>query len=259
MNPEPGPVLHAVILAAGLGTRLRGVLGHLPKPLLPVGGRTLLERSVERLREGGLASITVVAGHRADLLVDALRVVAPDARVVLNQDPGGNGSMRSLALAVEAWGEALPEEVLVVEGDLLYGRSALEALLTAPTASATVLCSTPTGAGDEVWVRGADGRVGAIGKGPPGAPDALGELVGLSRVGRAVLLDMVTSHRRSGADGDREHYEERLAAVASRHEVRALVVPDLVWAEVDHAAHLERVLTQVLPRLAEEKGARRPA
>jgi len=231
------------------------VVGPLPKPLLVVGGRTLIERSVTRLQEHGLASLTVVVGYGADALRPELRRLAPAVRIVENATPAQNGSMRSLALSVESWGDGCPDECLVVEGDLLYGADALLALADAPPADATVLCSGPTGAGDEVWVRGAGGRVAAIGKGGASALPVLGELVGLSRIRREVLHAMVAGHRKGGAAAAKEHYEERLAAVASSWEVRAKVVRGLVWAEIDDAAHLARALRDVLPLLDRDSGS----
>lgn len=240
---------HAVILAAGLGSRLRDVLGDLPKPLLRVGGRSLIERSVECLGRHGLASLTVVVGYGAEALRSALAAPAPGARIVENPAPAETGSMRSLALALEAWGEACPEEVLVVEGDLLYGPDALEALAAAPRAGATVLCSSPTGAGDEVWVHGSGGRVSEIGKGPSGLAPVLGEMVGLSRVSRETLLAMAAGHRAGGIAAQSEHYEERLATLAQGRDIRAVVGEGLAWAEIDDARHLERALNVVLPAL----------
>ena len=240
---------HAVILAAGLGSRLRAALGDLPKPLLRVAGRSLIERSVACLGRHGLASLTVVVGYGAEALRSTLAALAPGARIVENPAPAENGSMRSLALAVEAWGEACPEEALVVEGDLLYGPDALEALAGAPRADATVLCSTPTGAGDEVWVLGRGDRVSEIGKSPSGPAPVLGELVGLSRVSRETLWAMAAGHRAGGVASQTEHYEERLATLAEERAIRAVVVEGLVWAEIDDVRHLERALNVVLPAL----------
>ncbi|EPR41248.1 metal dependent phosphohydrolase [Desulfovibrio sp. X2] len=55
------PRFHAVILAAGLSSRMGGF-----KPLLPLGGETLLSRAAGLFREAGVTEITAVAGHRAD-------------------------------------------------------------------------------------------------------------------------------------------------------------------------------------------------
>lgn len=53
----------AVILAGGKGTRLRDVAGEVPKPLVPVLGRPVLEHQVESLRRGGVRRVVLVVGH----------------------------------------------------------------------------------------------------------------------------------------------------------------------------------------------------
>lgn len=56
----------AVILAGGKGTRLQSVLGDLPKPLIPIGGKPLLEHQFELCRRHGFVRVLVLAGYRAD-------------------------------------------------------------------------------------------------------------------------------------------------------------------------------------------------
>jgi len=63
----------AVILAAGEGRRLDGVNGKLPKPLTPVLGRTLLERSILSCREAGIQEFYVVIGYHADKMISYIR------------------------------------------------------------------------------------------------------------------------------------------------------------------------------------------
>lgn len=60
----------AVILAGGLGTRLRPFTEVLPKPMLPVGDRSVLEIQIERLRRSGVEEIYFAANYKADLLQD---------------------------------------------------------------------------------------------------------------------------------------------------------------------------------------------
>jgi NDP-sugar pyrophosphorylase family protein len=61
-----------MILAAGLGTRLRPLTNDRPKALVEVGGRTLLEITLARLREFGIQEVIVNVHHFADMVVDYL-------------------------------------------------------------------------------------------------------------------------------------------------------------------------------------------
>src|SRR5271170_6283616 len=65
--------MKAMILAAGLGTRLRPLTNDRPKALVEVGGRTLLEITLSRLREFGVRDVIVNVHHFADMVVDYLK------------------------------------------------------------------------------------------------------------------------------------------------------------------------------------------
>lgn len=59
-----------MLFAAGLGTRLRPLTDHMPKALVPVGGRPLLDITASRLREAGVDTIVVNVHHFANQIVD---------------------------------------------------------------------------------------------------------------------------------------------------------------------------------------------
>ena len=65
--------MRAMILAAGLGTRLRPLTDDRPKALVQVAGRTLLEIALARLRRIGINDVIVNAHHFADKIVDYLQ------------------------------------------------------------------------------------------------------------------------------------------------------------------------------------------
>src|ERR1700758_2939281 len=58
--------MRAMILAAGLGTRLRPLTADRPQPLVEINGRTLLEITLERLHRFGVTDVIVNAHHFAD-------------------------------------------------------------------------------------------------------------------------------------------------------------------------------------------------
>jgi mannose-1-phosphate guanylyltransferase len=65
--------MKAMILAAGLGTRLRPLTSDRPKALVEIGGRSLLEITLSRLRTFGVGEVIVNVHHFADLVVDYLK------------------------------------------------------------------------------------------------------------------------------------------------------------------------------------------
>ncbi len=65
--------MKAMILAAGLGTRLRPLTDERPKALVEAGGRTLLEITLSRLREFGVREVIINVHHFADMVIDYLR------------------------------------------------------------------------------------------------------------------------------------------------------------------------------------------
>src|ERR1700756_1723886 len=68
--------MRAMVLAAGLGTRLRPLTDNRPKALVVLAGRTLLEITLARLRSFGIREVIVNAHHFADQIVDYLKANA---------------------------------------------------------------------------------------------------------------------------------------------------------------------------------------
>src|SRR5580700_2257461 len=105
-----------VILAGGMGTRLRARLGDLPKPMIPVAGKPLLEHQVELAKRHGFLDIIIFACYRADLIGRhfgdgskwGMRI-----RTVVEGDPLGTAG------AVLAGYESLADQFVVLYGDTM--------------------------------------------------------------------------------------------------------------------------------------------
>lgn len=63
----------AMVLAAGLGTRMQPLTERLPKPLVPVAGRTLLDHALDRLADSNVATAVVNLHHLGDMIADHLK------------------------------------------------------------------------------------------------------------------------------------------------------------------------------------------
>ncbi|MBM3296208.1 MAG: phosphocholine cytidylyltransferase family protein [Candidatus Aminicenantes bacterium] len=232
----------AVILAAGMGTRLRSVVGFRPKGLLPWEGGTLIGRSLGLLAGAGITRVVMAVGFESDQYRRSLEGAPIPVEYVLNPHFARTGSMHSLSLCRKK----IDGDFLLLESDLLYERRALETLLGSPEPD-LVLLSGPTKAGDEVFVYGTDGMIQAVSKSPLGLP-LLGELVGISKISRTLLGLMCRRYASITLD-PKYDYEHCLADVGRLHPVRTVKVEDLAWAEIDGPEHLERAERVVGPRL----------
>lgn len=124
---ETERVTTALLLAAGTGTRLRPLTLNAPKCLTLVGGKPILERLVDSLRDQGIDRLIVVIGYQGDRIREFLRQNAGDMSIdyVTNVDYASTNNIYSLWLARDQ----IREPFLLVESDLVFETSMLDDML----------------------------------------------------------------------------------------------------------------------------------
>ncbi|MBU0983459.1 MAG: HAD-IIA family hydrolase [candidate division Zixibacteria bacterium] len=122
----------AIILAAGRGTRLSEFTDTLPKCLVAVAGRSILEHQIKAYLGAGLVEnqILVATGYRADMIADFLASHFPGVGIIENRDYATTNNMVSLSMALASLGEA-PGEVLISNGDCVYDLDIVRELIAA--------------------------------------------------------------------------------------------------------------------------------
>lgn len=105
-----------VILAGGMGTRLREITGDLPKPLAPIAGSTLLGRQLDLIAASSLKDVVILSGYRADLISD---YCGDGARWGLNVRCIAEAQPRGTAGAVLDALSELQDSFIVMYGDVV--------------------------------------------------------------------------------------------------------------------------------------------
>ncbi|MFC0282109.1 nucleotidyltransferase family protein [Camelimonas abortus] len=99
----PAPITRAMVLAAGLGKRMRPITTTTPKPLVSVGGVALIDRLLDRLAEAGVTEAVVNVHYLADLVETHLERRRGAPRTVISDERGrlletGGGVKKALPL-----------------------------------------------------------------------------------------------------------------------------------------------------------------
>mgnify|MGYP002626031075 CR=1 FL=1 len=109
--------MQAIVLAGGLGTRLREVVSDLPKPMAPIGDRPFLSILFDQIRRHGCNRAFVSVGYKADAIVNhyGSEFDGMSLDYVREAEPLGTGGALRLAL-----GRASDDHVLVLNGDTYF-------------------------------------------------------------------------------------------------------------------------------------------
>ena len=145
--------MQAIIYAAGIGMRLKSAFGERPKILLEFGGKSLLERHLQRLSEAGAEKLTIVSGYQHELIASALPPLRQQYGLEINSliNPHyTEGSILSLETSIPVLqGLGDREPVLLMDGDVLYPSQFLRRLLESPHRTALLIDREYSSADDD--------------------------------------------------------------------------------------------------------------
>jgi len=251
----------AVILAAGMGSRLQDITNDmLPKGLIKVNGKSLVERSIEKLRSLGIEKVYIVTGHLNEFY-DELAKENNYIQTRKNRKYKATGSMTSLSILEDE----LKEDFLLLESDLIYEVYGLIKVINYENDDC-ILLSGETNSGDECYVEVKDENLYKISKNKKEIGQIYGELVGISKISLELYKEMLRQYKEfnnrindykneesffktTNRKAKKYDYEDAIFDSAQKRKVGYLKIDNLVWGEIDDKNHLERIKTLVLPKL----------
>jgi choline kinase len=240
--------LTAIILAAGLGSRLRPLTDTTPKCLLDVGGETILARQLERIAAAGIRRAVVVTGYRAEDVEVHLRSNRPPIEVVLAPNPEyattGN-CMSVLAARSRTNGGG----IVICDGDVVLTGDALRRLVAA-SGPAALLLDTETALAEEEMKAQLDGQGNVRRLSKRLAPaECAGESIGIQKVsGLALPIFWATLESMREAGDTQGYYEDAFQRMINAGvNFRTVPIGHREWTEIDDLADLEDARARFAP------------
>jgi choline kinase len=237
------PPMKAVILAAGVGSRLAPLTDEQPKVLVPVLGRSLLFRQLDWLALAGIASedVVVVGGYRIDQLSSQLSAAGFKCKVVLNEKFDTWGNFYSVLVAEPFLrGHAF----LQLDGDVILDNKILPRMVADPR-DAVLATDTSAELDDDAMKVQLDdaGRVIGLDKKTLDPAKCVGEYIGVTKLsasaGAAVFREL---GKFPGEGLTHEYYDHSYHRLSARNEVPfgIVKVDDCRVLEIDDHTDLAR-------------------
>lgn len=240
--------MQAVILAAGMGSRIRD-LHALPKGFIALSKNTIIEESIRSLHYFGIDDIVIITGFAASYY-EALSEKQKTFRTLFNPNYHCFNSLYSLYCAKEL----ITQDFLLLESDIIYENRAIEKILSDKHQD-VILLSGETQSGDEVYVESKNQNLIRMSKqkNQLSVDQIYGEFVGINKLSLEsyqFLMDECAHNQHLLETGCYD--EQGLVSITQRNAVHCLKIPDLLWSEIDNAFQLERA-KRLYPEICRRK------
>ena len=228
--------MRVVIMAAGVGSRIQGLIHNKPKCLIEANGVSLIRRNVEMLRRHGIHDITVITGYKSHLI---RRELGSQVRYFDNPFYRVTNSIASLWLAKDL----LDDDLLLMNADLYFEKEILRMALDQKDHA--VMISDSTRIEDADFRFGVDGNcIRKTGNKLTNAETDC-EYVGIVRIDKSFIATFKLQLEKMVSDRDMNNWWEGVlyAFIDSGMDIFHKDVAGAFWTEVDTPADYDRLLS----------------
>ncbi len=227
--------MKAIILAAGVGSRIRPLTDNCPKSLLKVGDNTILEMMLSHIRDCGINEVIFVIGYLKEQIQDYVKTRFPDldAGFVVNEKYAETNTGFSLMLVKDLIKES---GFIKFDADVVFDKEILERLIRYKHENCLCVDKNINLAAEEIKVIIDDKDKILKASKTVNPKDAIGESIGIEKIGKntAKLLFKELELMMKDKKNHQEYYEgayERL--IEKNVPFYALDVSGLKWVEID--------------------------
>lgn len=226
--------MHAIILAAGRGSRLLPLTTDLPKCLLPIGNTTVLGMQLDTLAAHGVETATVITGFNSHMVEDEInaRLGGPRVEMLFNPFFQVADNLASCWMARES----MNQDFLLINGDTLFSPELLQTVLSAPAKDVAVTIDQKGYYdGDDMKVTLDGSQLTAIGK-TLALTETDGESIGMLRfmnAGPEIFQDELGRLMRT-PDGTKSWFLSAIHGLAqSGQHIDTINIKGADWSELD--------------------------
>lgn len=235
MNPIENETMKAVILAAGVGSRIRPLTDNCPKSLLKIGGKTILERMLTHIQDSGIDEVVFVLGYLHEQIEEFVKLNFPDLKVsfIINQKYAETNTGYSLMMTEECINGA---SFVKFDADVVFDKAILVNIIDSEYASCLCIDKNINLDHEEikVIVAGANRVVKASKEVAPA--DAMGESIGIEKIDNetAKLLFVELKEMMQDETNHQAYYEAAYERLIDKGvPFYALDISGLKWTEID--------------------------
>lgn len=229
--------MRALILAAGKGTRIMRYLSGKPKCTVDIGGISLIENTVQKLKRAGIDNIGMIVGYNYKEIVDELKDY--DIQFFYNPFFDVTNSIASAWFARDFI--KCDEDIIIMNGDVFLEDRLLEFIINSK-GNTTIFSDETRKEEADYKLYYENGRLLKYGKELTGN-DITGEYIGVIKIGRELnsiflnkLIEMVDNQKHS------LWWENVIYELSSSYDINVQDIKGMFWAEVDYIEDYERIL-----------------
>ncbi len=241
--------MKALILAAGIGKRLKN---NIPKILLKIGSKNLLERHIENLLNLGIKNIGIVIGYKSNQLRNFIKKIDRKKNIKIFKNSSYKlGSIVSLVSASNFF--YTKGNLILMDGDVFYDKKILKKLINSKKRNCLLIDKKFEKGQEPVKVCIKNNKIIDFGKNVNQDFDYQGESVGFFKFSNKSSLKFLQQSRKIMKSNKNLMYEEAIQKIIKEKKIRMDFenITNLPWIEIDFKKDLIFAKKKVLKQINE--------
>ncbi len=231
--------MKALLLCAGSGNRIKPLSSSVPKPLIEINGKSLLERVLDQLEHFSIKDVFVVVGYKKDMIKKILKKKSDKINIRCIDNPFYN-KLNNLFSVWLSKPYLFGEEFLLINGDIIFDNGILKLVMNSNLENFCVIDTTLPLPDDSMKVKfNVKGDIADFGKGLKGANGFTAGIHKFSKDGSKTLFSEIEGMLEEGKD-DYHHAAILNIIKKYRFKQKALLIKNMAWCEIDEINDIKK-------------------